>query len=84
MRSFRPALARLLFDHGHVAEHVCDIGPGDRSDRDLWRYAIEHDAVLVTKDEDFAAMRFSTAVRPSCGCGWATHGAGYCSNGSSH
>lgn len=51
-----PALARLLSDHGHVAEHVCDIGLRDASDRDLWRYALEHDAVLVTKDEDFPAM----------------------------
>jgi predicted nuclease of predicted toxin-antitoxin system len=51
-----PALARLLSDHGHVAEHVCDIGLGDTSDRALCGYALEHDAVLVTKDEDFAAM----------------------------
>lgn len=51
-----PVLARLLSDHGHVAEHVCDIGPGDASDSDLWRYAIAHDAVLVTKDEDFPSM----------------------------
>jgi len=51
-----PALARLLSDHGHLAEHVCDIGPGNTSDVELWRYAIEHDTVLVTKDEDFPSM----------------------------
>jgi predicted nuclease of predicted toxin-antitoxin system len=51
-----PALARLLSDHGHVAEHVCDIGLGNASDRDLWCYALDHDAVLITKDEDFPAM----------------------------
>ena len=26
------------------------------SDRDIWRYALEHGAVIVTKDEDFADM----------------------------
>lgn len=49
-----PALARLLSDRGHLAEHVTDIGPGDSPDRDLWRYAIAHGAVIVTKDEDFS------------------------------
>lgn len=51
-----PALARLISEHGHEAEHVTDIGPGDAPDRDLWRYALEHDAAIVTKDEDFANM----------------------------
>jgi predicted nuclease of predicted toxin-antitoxin system len=51
-----PALALLLDEHGHVAEHVIDIGPGDIPDRELWRYALEHQAVIVTKDEDFANM----------------------------
>ncbi|HEX7740068.1 MAG TPA: DUF5615 family PIN-like protein [Marmoricola sp.] len=51
-----PALARLISTHGHVAEHVIDIGPGDASDRDLWAYALEHGSAIVTKDEDFAYM----------------------------
>lgn len=59
-----PALARLLSEHGHVAEHVCDIGPGDKSDMDLWRYAVKHDAVLVTKDEDFPAMMLLDSDSP--------------------
>lgn len=46
----------MLTDHGHVAEHVNDIGLGNAPDRALWDYAIEHDAVLVTKDEDFSDM----------------------------
>lgn len=54
----------MLSDHGHVAEHVCDIGPGATSDTDLWRYAIEHDAVLVTKDEDFPAMMLLSGSSP--------------------
>ena len=51
-----PALALLLRDHGHVAEHITEIGPADTPDRDLWQYALEKDAVVVTKDEDFADM----------------------------
>ncbi|CAM3261722.1 DUF5615 domain-containing protein [Nocardioides dubius] len=50
------ALARLLEEHGHQAEHVTDIGPGDAPDRELWRYALDNDAVIITKDEDFSLM----------------------------
>lgn len=46
----------MLSARGHHAEHVTDIGPADASDRELWQYALEHDAVLVTKDEDFPSM----------------------------
>lgn len=51
-----PALARVITDHGHVAEHVYDIGLGDAPDRDLWDYALAHGAALVTKDGDFPDM----------------------------
>jgi predicted nuclease of predicted toxin-antitoxin system len=51
-----PALVGLLREHGHVAEHVTEIGPADAPDSDLWKYALENDAVIVTKDEDFADM----------------------------
>ncbi|MFT3851380.1 MAG: DUF5615 family PIN-like protein [Ilumatobacteraceae bacterium] len=60
-----PALAQLLSTYGHVAEHVGDIGPGDAADRDLWRYAIGHDAVIVTKDEDFADMVIASRTTPT-------------------
>ncbi len=33
-----------------------DVGPGDAPDRDLWQYALENAAVIVTKDEDFSLM----------------------------
>ena len=49
-------MARLLTVRGHQAEHVTDIALGDASDRELWDYAVEHEAVLVTKDEDFSDM----------------------------
>lgn len=51
-----PALARVLTERGHLAEHVTDIGPGDVSDAVLWQYALDHDAVIVSKDEDFVDL----------------------------
>jgi predicted nuclease of predicted toxin-antitoxin system len=51
-----PALARLLDERGHQAEHGTEVGPADASDRAIWQYALDHDAVIVTKDEDFADM----------------------------
>lgn len=49
-----PALARMLAGCGHKAEHVADIGLRDSEDSSIWRHAMETEAVLVTKDEDFA------------------------------
>ena len=48
-----PALARLLTSHGHHAEHVADIGLRDAEDSPIWSYALQKDAVIVTKDDDF-------------------------------
>lgn len=48
-----PALARLLVAHGHLAEHVADIGLRDAGDSPIWAYALERQAILITKDEDF-------------------------------
>lgn len=52
-----PALARVLTERGHLAEHVHDVGLEAAPDVDLWRYALEHEAVLVTKDQDFVNPR---------------------------
>ncbi len=60
-----PALVTLIADHGYLAEHVTDIGPGDAPDRALWACAIENDAVLITKDEDFATMALFETVSPT-------------------
>ena len=37
-----PALARLLTAHGHIAEHVEDIGLREADDSQIWRYALEN------------------------------------------
>lgn len=47
------ALADLLAAHGHHAEHVADIGLRDADDSPIWNYALQHGAIIVTKDEDF-------------------------------
>ena len=49
-----PALARLLREHQHVSGHLMDVGLLDAADTSIWDYALEHDAVIITKDEDFA------------------------------
>jgi predicted nuclease of predicted toxin-antitoxin system len=51
-----PALARLLSGLGYDASHVFDLGEVAMADRAIWKYAIEHDAVIVTKDNDFKVM----------------------------
>lgn len=48
-----PALVKLLEDAGHQAEHVADVGMEDAGDTDIWNYALQNGAVIVTKDEDF-------------------------------
>lgn len=47
-------LARRLEEAGHQAVHVLELSMAQCPDNDLWRYAEEHDTVIVTKDEDFA------------------------------
>jgi len=48
-----PALARFLESEGHRAEHVGDVGLLAAKDAEIWNYAAENAAVIVTKDEDF-------------------------------
>jgi predicted nuclease of predicted toxin-antitoxin system len=47
------ALARWLREKGHQAEYVLDVNFAQSKDTPIWRYAQEHGAVIVTKDEDF-------------------------------
>jgi predicted nuclease of predicted toxin-antitoxin system len=59
-----PALARLLESHGHVAEHVADIGLRHADDFPIWAYALVHEAIVVTKDEDFPVRLQQTSSGP--------------------
>ena len=58
-----PALARLISKDGHEAEHVVAHGLRDSGDNDIWKLALKTDAVIVTKDEDFAHW---ANVREAC------------------
>ncbi len=60
-----PALARHLLDEGYKAEHVNRIGLGAAKDSDVWAYARTHQAVLVTKDGDFADMARRASKGPA-------------------
>lgn len=54
------ALARFLNDAGDECRHVLDEGLAQAPDAEVWRYAAEHQFILVSKDEDF----FHRAARP--------------------
>lgn len=47
------ALARSLGSLGVSCEHVLDVGLAEASDAEIWRYAVERQVVLISKDEDF-------------------------------
>ena len=59
-----PALARWIAGQGQVAEHVLDLEMARRSDRDIWAYAHDRGAVIVTKDQDFASRRATEVAGP--------------------
>jgi predicted nuclease of predicted toxin-antitoxin system len=50
-----PALAQWLCEAGHQAVHVEEVGLCNSSDDTLWTHALQNDAAIMTKDEDFAA-----------------------------
>ncbi len=57
-------LARRLEREGHEAEHVLDLDLGQSTDNDVWRNAEKVDAVIVSKDEDFAQWIMSGRSGP--------------------
>ena len=44
----------LLSSYGHVSQDVRDIGMGASSDRDIARYAKDHQLIILSSDLDFA------------------------------
>ncbi len=50
-----PALARWLEEAGHEAKHVEEVGLREAEDAPIWQHALANQAVIVTKDEDFAS-----------------------------
>ena len=52
-----PRLAHRLSELGYDAVHVFDLGLISATDRQVWDEALARGAVLVTKDQDFPALR---------------------------
>ena len=49
-----PSLAATLRQAGFAAVAVRDIGLRDAKDSVIWNYALQNNAAILTKDEDFA------------------------------
>lgn len=50
------ALAAWITAKGHVAEHVLDVALAQSKDVQIWRHAASINAIIVSKDADFAEM----------------------------
>ena len=59
-----PALARWIASNGHQAEHVADLDMANASDRNIWQQALDTNAVIVSKDADFAELTVLRSEAP--------------------
>lgn len=59
-----PALAAWLIKSGHDATHVKDLNLRDSTDTAIWRYALQTEAIIITKDEDFPKRASQSRQRP--------------------
>ena len=60
-----PALARLLQQRGHEAEHVEDAGLRHADDSAIWQRALAQGAIILTKDEDFPIRASASRSAPA-------------------
>ena len=51
-----PALARWIVAQGHAAEHVAIALTPTEPDAAIVKYALEHGAVIITKESDFLTL----------------------------
>jgi predicted nuclease of predicted toxin-antitoxin system len=51
-----PALANWLIEAGHEAVALPEIGLRDATDVEICSYAVANGYIVITKDEDFAAL----------------------------
>jgi predicted nuclease of predicted toxin-antitoxin system len=59
-----PALARWLREAGHEAQPVREVGLREAEDETICEHALRVGAVVVTKDEDFAALAKGAGAAP--------------------
>jgi len=60
-----PALARWLVGQGHAAEHVGDQQLQAATDAEIWNFALQASAIIITKDEDFARRKALGSAGPA-------------------
>jgi predicted nuclease of predicted toxin-antitoxin system len=59
-----PGLAQWLADQGHSTQHINDVGMTSAEDSMIWNHALDIDAIIITKDEDFAERTARTTAGP--------------------
>lgn len=59
-----PLLAAVLREGGLDALAVREVGLRESKDAAIWQYALEHDAAIITKDEDFAQRSIASDNPP--------------------
>ncbi len=61
-----PALARYLSaSMGVDATHVLDLGLLTATDSAIWQFALEHQYVVITKDDDFQVRAALSTTQPA-------------------
>lgn len=59
-RRLIPRISETFPDSSHVGL----LGLGDATDDEVWRYALDHDFIIVSKDEDFHQMALVSGPPP--------------------
>jgi len=59
-----PALARGLREVGYNVQAVRELGLREAEDDTIWDYALANQAVIITKDQDFADRLLSSRTAP--------------------
>ena len=59
-----PALALSLIGAGHDARHVDEVNLRTAEDQQIWDYALQQKAAVITKDEDFPDRCVRSALTP--------------------
>ena len=68
------ALSRFLMSLGGDCVHVIEAGLTEASDAEIWRYALENERIVISKDEDFLYL----ASKEGAGAGFVWVRLGNC------
>ncbi len=63
-QNLSPRLIEHLHDVYPGSVHVASVGLERAVDEDIWRYALQHELAIVTKDADFSEMRLLRRSAP--------------------